>query len=58
LALARSDRKAVRNAARAMAERVAATGYTVYAPVAAALAAAADDPPPLTALPQMLLLAR
>jgi ATP/maltotriose-dependent transcriptional regulator MalT/DNA-binding XRE family transcriptional regulator len=58
LALARSDRKAVRNAARAMAERVAATGYTVYAPVAAALAAAADDPPPLTALPQMLLLVR
>ncbi len=44
--------------AQAMAERVEATGYTVYAPVAAALTAAADDPPPLTALPQMLLLAR
>ena len=58
LALARSDRQAVRNAAQAMAERVAATGYTVYAPIAAALAAAADEPPPLTSLPQMLLLAR
>ena len=58
LALARSDRKAVRDAAKAMAERAATTGYTVYAPVAAALAAAADDPPPLTALPQMLLLVR
>jgi hypothetical protein len=58
LALARSDRKAVRDAAQAMAERVAATGYTVYASIAAGLAAAADDPPPLTTLPQMLLLAR
>jgi ATP/maltotriose-dependent transcriptional regulator MalT/DNA-binding XRE family transcriptional regulator len=58
LALARRDRQAVRNAAQAMAERVAATGYTVYAPIAAALAAAADEPPPLTSLPQMLLLAR
>jgi tetratricopeptide (TPR) repeat protein len=58
LALARSDRKAVRNAARAMAERVATTGYTVYAPIAAALAVAADDPPPLTSLPQLLLFAR
>jgi ATP/maltotriose-dependent transcriptional regulator MalT/DNA-binding XRE family transcriptional regulator len=58
LALARCDRQAVRNAAQAMAERVAATGYTVYAPIAAALAAAADEPPPLTSLPQMLLLAR
>ena len=58
LALARCDRPAVRNAAQAMAERVAATGYTVYAPIAAALAAAADEPPPLTSLPQMLLLAR
>jgi ATP/maltotriose-dependent transcriptional regulator MalT/DNA-binding XRE family transcriptional regulator len=58
LALARCDRQAVRNAAQAMAERVAARGYTVYAPIAAALAAAADEPPPLTSLPQMLLLAR
>ena len=58
LALARCDRQAVRDAAQAMAERVAATGYTVYAPIAAALAAAADEPPPLTSLPQMLLLAR
>ena len=58
LALARCDRQAVRNAAQAMAERVAATGYSVYAPIAAALAAAADEPPPLTSLPQMLLLAR
>ena len=58
LALARSDEKAVRDAAQAMAERVEATGYAVYAPVAAALAAAADDPPTLTALPQMLLLTR
>jgi ATP/maltotriose-dependent transcriptional regulator MalT/DNA-binding XRE family transcriptional regulator len=58
LALARGDRQAVRNAAQAMAERVAATGYTVYAPIAAGLAAAADDSPPLTRLPQMLLLAR
>src|SRR5918992_361352 len=58
LALARCDCRAVRNAAQAMAERVAATGYTVYAPIAAALAAAADEPPPLTSLPQMLLLAR
>jgi ATP/maltotriose-dependent transcriptional regulator MalT/DNA-binding XRE family transcriptional regulator len=55
LALARCDRQAVRNAAQAMAERVAGTGYTVYAPIAAALAAAADEPPPLTSLPQMLL---
>jgi hypothetical protein len=58
LALARGDGKAVRDAAQAMAERVAATGYTVYAPIASALAAAADDPPPLTALPQILVLAR
>jgi ATP/maltotriose-dependent transcriptional regulator MalT/DNA-binding XRE family transcriptional regulator len=58
LALARNDHKAMRNAAQAMGERVAATGYTVYAPIAAALAAAADEPPPLTRLPQMLLLAR
>jgi hypothetical protein len=58
LALARGDHKAVRDAAQAMTERVAATGHTIYAPIAADLAAAADDPPPLTSLPQMLLLAR
>jgi ATP/maltotriose-dependent transcriptional regulator MalT/DNA-binding XRE family transcriptional regulator len=58
LALARSDRKAVQDAAQAMAERVAATGHAVYATIAAGLAAAADDPPPLTALPRMLLVTR
>ncbi len=54
LALARGDVAAVRDAARAMADQVASSGFALYAPVAAGLEAAASDPPPLSALPRVL----
>jgi tetratricopeptide (TPR) repeat protein len=58
VALARGDAAAVRDAARAMAEQVASSGFALYAPVAARLEAAASDPPPLAALPRLLWVIR
>jgi tetratricopeptide (TPR) repeat protein/transcriptional regulator with XRE-family HTH domain len=54
VALARGDSAGARAAARAMANQVASSGFTLYSPIAARLETAAADPPPLAELPRLL----